>query len=167
MAFSYFYLKFLKFLFNYITTKILMYYLISVTHPSLKSAKCDSVSIIFRQCNKHRNAVEVHPWRVHDPSYDSEKQIGSYNWASCHQDTERGQWNRLWRGSYTIFFLEGTCRWDFEEVIYTYIHASFIHINMHLYEGESSVIFTFTEICDNAGWTPLGKVAIQNGGRIL
>lgn len=25
-----------------------MYYLIFVTHPSLKSAKCDSVSIVFR-----------------------------------------------------------------------------------------------------------------------
>lgn len=31
-----------------------MYYLIFVTHPSLKSAESDSVSIIIRQCNKQQ-----------------------------------------------------------------------------------------------------------------
>lgn len=35
---------------------------------------------------------------------------------------------------------------------------------MHIYEGESSVISPFAQRCDNACWTPLGKMAIQKKG---
>lgn len=35
---------------------------------------------------------------------------------------------------------------------------------MHICEGESSVTPTFTELCGNACWAPLGKATIQKKG---
>lgn len=74
--------------------------------------------------------MRVHHGRVYNPSYDSEKQRGSYNWACCHQE----QWlcDILPRGNMLVGF------WRMKKNL-IYIYAYIPHICNRVSEEESSV----------------------------